>query len=42
MVAQGYDVPLTPLLSPEQFARLIQDDLAKWPPIIRASGVEPE
>ena len=42
MIAQGYDVPPTPLISPEMFAKVIQDDLAKWPPIIRASGVEPE
>jgi tripartite-type tricarboxylate transporter receptor subunit TctC len=38
LIAQGYDLPPNPLASPLQFEKIIQDDLKKWPPIIRASG----
>ena len=34
--AQG--VEMAPPTSPEQFAKLMQDDLAKWARIVRSSG----
>ena len=40
--AQGYDLPPNPLASAQAFDKIIQDDLKKWPPIIRASGAQAE
>jgi tripartite-type tricarboxylate transporter receptor subunit TctC len=28
--------------TPEQFAKVVADDYAKWGPIVRASGFKPE
>ena len=36
--AQGFE--LAPVQPPAAFTRLIQDDLVKWPPIIKASGAK--
>jgi tripartite-type tricarboxylate transporter receptor subunit TctC len=36
LAAQGFE--LAPVQPPEAFARTIREDLAKWPPIIKASG----
>ena len=36
LAAQGFE--LAPVESPAAFGKVIRDDLAKWPPIIRASG----
>ncbi|VTU20694.1 Argininosuccinate lyase [Variovorax sp. SRS16] len=38
LAAQGFD--LAPLQPPSSLAALIHDDLAKWPPIIKASGAK--
>lgn len=38
LAAQGFE--LAPVQSPASFARLIQEDLVKWPPIIKASGAK--
>ena len=35
-VLQGFE--LAPLLPPASFAKLIRDDLATWPAVIKASG----
>ncbi len=42
LTAQGFDLPPLRLGGPAEFSRLIQDDLAKWPAIMRAAGVKPE
>ncbi len=36
--AQGFE--LAPVQPPASFTKLIQDDLVKWPPIIKASGAK--
>ena len=36
LAAQGFE--LAPVAPPSAFARLIREDLVKWPPIIKASG----
>ena len=36
--AQGFE--LAPVQPPSSFTRLIQDDLAKWPAIIKAAGAK--
>ncbi len=36
--SQGFE--LAPVQPPAAFAKLIQDDLVKWPPIIKASGAK--
>jgi len=36
LAAQGFEV--TPLQPPEAFTRVLREDLAKWPTIIKASG----
>lgn len=38
LAAQGFE--LAPIAPPAAFAKLIRDDLAKWPPIIKASGAK--
>jgi tripartite-type tricarboxylate transporter receptor subunit TctC len=38
LAAQGFD--LAPLQTPAAFAKVIRDDLMKWPPIVRASGAK--
>jgi len=38
--SQGYDLPPNPLGSPQSFEKIIQDDIKKWPPIIRAAGAQ--
>ncbi|MEP6703062.1 MAG: tripartite tricarboxylate transporter substrate-binding protein, partial [Betaproteobacteria bacterium] len=38
LLAQGFD--LAPPHSPALFTKMIRDDLAKWPAIIRASGAK--
>ncbi|WP_052389854.1 Bug family tripartite tricarboxylate transporter substrate binding protein [Belnapia moabensis] len=42
LTAQGFDLPPLPLGGPAEFSRLIRDDLAKWPAIMREAGVKPE
>lgn len=42
LTAQGFDLPSLPLGGPAEFSRLIRDDLAKWPAIMREAGVRPE
>jgi tripartite-type tricarboxylate transporter receptor subunit TctC len=42
LTRQGYDLQPIPLGPPSAFARLIQDDLAKWPAIVRAAGARAE
>ena len=42
LTAQGFDLPPLPLGGPAEFSRLIRDDLAKWPAIMRETGVKPE
>ncbi len=37
---QGQGFELAPAQSPASFARLIQDDLVKWVPIVKASGAQ--
>jgi tripartite-type tricarboxylate transporter receptor subunit TctC len=36
LVKQGFDIP--PPATPAAFAKIIADDLAKWVPLIKASG----
>jgi tripartite-type tricarboxylate transporter receptor subunit TctC len=38
LTAAGYDLQPVPLGQPATFGRLIQDDLAKWIPIMKAAG----
>jgi tripartite-type tricarboxylate transporter receptor subunit TctC len=38
-VLQGHDVPAP--LTPAEFAAMIADDLARWVPIVKASGAKP-
>jgi tripartite-type tricarboxylate transporter receptor subunit TctC len=38
LAAQGFE--LAPLQPPSQFSALIREDLAKWPPIIKAAGAK--
>ncbi len=38
LAAQGFE--LAPIAPPAAFAKLIRDDLAKWPPVIKASGAK--
>jgi tripartite-type tricarboxylate transporter receptor subunit TctC len=38
LAAQGFD--LAPVQPPSAFSALIRDDLAKWPPIIKAAGAK--
>jgi tripartite-type tricarboxylate transporter receptor subunit TctC len=41
LIKQGYDInPYLPVISPAAFTRLLSEDLAKWPAIIKASGAE--
>jgi len=40
LIAQGYDLPANPLGSPQSFEKILQDDIKKWPPIIKASGAQ--
>ena len=41
LIKQGYDIdPYLPVISPASFSRLLRDDLAKWPAIIKASGAQ--
>lgn len=42
LTAQGYDLQPVPLGPPSAFAQLIQDDLAKWPAIVKAAGAKAE
>jgi tripartite-type tricarboxylate transporter receptor subunit TctC len=38
LAQQGFEI--SPPLAPAQFARIISDDLAKWVPIVKASGAK--
>ncbi|MCB2031310.1 MAG: tripartite tricarboxylate transporter substrate binding protein, partial [Rhodoferax sp.] len=38
LAAQGFD--LAPVAPPAAMTKLIQDDLVKWPPIIKAAGAK--
>jgi tripartite-type tricarboxylate transporter receptor subunit TctC len=38
MGSQGFE--LAPAMSPEAFAKIINDDMAKWVPIVKASGAK--
>jgi tripartite-type tricarboxylate transporter receptor subunit TctC len=38
LVAQGFE--LAPVQTPAHFTTVLKDDLAKWPPIIKASGAK--
>jgi tripartite-type tricarboxylate transporter receptor subunit TctC len=38
LVAQGFE--LAPVQTPAHFTSLIKDDLAKWPPVIKAAGAK--
>ena len=41
LIKQGYDIdPYLPVISPASFSKLLSDDLAKWPAIIKASGAQ--
>lgn len=42
LTTQGFDLAPVPLGGPAEFSRLIQDDLAKWPAIVRAAGAKAE
>jgi len=42
LTARGYDLQPSPLGPPSAFAQLIRDDLAKWPPIVKAAGAKAE
>jgi tripartite-type tricarboxylate transporter receptor subunit TctC len=42
LTRQGFDLQPIPLGPPSAFARLIQDDLAKWSAIVRAAGARAE
>jgi tripartite-type tricarboxylate transporter receptor subunit TctC len=42
LTAAGYDLQPIPLGSPSALGQLIRDDLAKWTPIIKASGAKVE
>jgi len=42
LTRQGFDLQLIPLGQPSAFAQLIQEDLAKWPAIVRAAGTRAE
>ena len=42
LTTAGYDLQPVPLGPPSAFAQLIKDDLAKWPPIIKAAGAKAE
>jgi tripartite-type tricarboxylate transporter receptor subunit TctC len=38
LAAQGFD--LAPTNTPESFGQLIRDDMAKWTPVVKASGAK--
>ena len=38
LAQQGFE--LAPAISPAQFARIVSDDLAKWVPLVKASGAK--
>lgn len=40
LITRGYNLQPIPLGPPSAFAQLIRDDLAKWPPIIKAAGAK--
>ena len=40
LVAQGFEIAKAD--TPESFARLMQDDLARWLQIVKASGAKPQ
>ena len=42
LTTQGFDLAPVPLGGPAEFSRLIQDDLAKWPAIVREAGAKAE
>jgi tripartite-type tricarboxylate transporter receptor subunit TctC len=38
LAQQGFE--LAPAISPAQFAKIVSDDLAKWVPLVKASGAK--
>ncbi|MBL6080527.1 tripartite tricarboxylate transporter substrate binding protein [Belnapia sp. T18] len=42
LTTQGFDLPPGSVPGPAEFLQLIQDDLAKWPAILRQAGAKPE